>query len=265
MAPGEIAGRTLGTGVTVPNGVADGVVGASDGGAGVEGGFFGDAVGEGDFFGDGLGDAFDFFFTGEAFAFFFFAAVGFFLGVGFFFLGDAFGFGAGDFFGVGDVVAVASGFSSDETCAETGMTARTLAISSDKQNRATAHVTTSQISGGLRRGSGICALLFTAKNRVQFSTQQQQQTGQVHPGQQNDNGGQRVIGGIIAIVFCHIELKQFRYRQPSDCKQNGTRQCLSHGEIIFRRQQIKAEGQDDQGDGSKRKVECCHPFLKRNP
>lgn len=113
-------------------GVGDGVIGASDG----ETGF-----GDGDFSGDGVGDAFDFFFPEDAFPFFFFffSGVGVFFGVGFFFLGDAFGFGFGDLLGVGDVSA--SGFSSDETWAEAGVAARMLAISSHRQERATAHVT----------------------------------------------------------------------------------------------------------------------------
>jgi hypothetical protein len=119
--------------------VVGGVTGSPDGGTG---------VGEGDFFDVGLGDAFDFFFADDAFAFFFFAEVGDFFGVGlFFFLGEAFGFGLGDFLGLGDlpglgdVFATAFGFSSDETCADAGVAARTLAISSHKQKRATAHVT----------------------------------------------------------------------------------------------------------------------------
>jgi len=122
----------------VASGVGDGVIGGSDGETG---------IGVGDFFGDGAGDAFDFFLPDDAFAFFFFAGVGVFFGVGFFFLGDAFGFGLGDFPGLGDllglgeVFATASGFSSDETCAEAGVAARTLAISSHKQKRVTAHVT----------------------------------------------------------------------------------------------------------------------------
>lgn len=110
-------------------GVGDGAICASGG----ETGF-----GDGDFFGDGVGDAFDFFFPDDAFPFFFFAGDGAFFEVVFFFLGDAFGFGLGDLWGVGDVVASAS---SDETCAEAGVIARTLAINSHKQERATAHVT----------------------------------------------------------------------------------------------------------------------------
>ena len=123
------------------SGVGDGVIGGSDGETG---------IGVGDFF----GDAFDFFLPDDAFAFFFFAGVGVFFGVGFFFLGDAFGFGLGDFLGLGDLLglgegsATASGFSSDETCAEAGVAARTLAISSHKQKRVTAHVTKKESQTG---------------------------------------------------------------------------------------------------------------------
>ena len=129
----EIAGRTVGTGVNAGSGVGDGVISGSDGGTG---------VGDGDFFGNGVGDAFDFFFADEVFAFFFFAGVGDFFAVGFFFLGDAFGFG------LGEVFATASGFSSDGTCAEAGVAARTLAISSHKQKRATAHITKKESQAG---------------------------------------------------------------------------------------------------------------------
>ena len=131
MEPGEIAGRTVGTGVNVASGVGDGAIGVSSDG---ETGF-----GDGDFFGDGVGDAFDFFFPEDAFPFFFFAGVGVFFAVDFFFLGEVFGFALGDLLGVGDVSA--SGFSSDETWAEAGVAARMLAISSHRQERATAHVT----------------------------------------------------------------------------------------------------------------------------
>ena len=103
----------------------------------------GTGVGDADFFGEGAGDVFDFFFAdelGDAFAFFFFFdGVGVFFGVVFFFLSDAFGFGLGDLRGLGE--AWASGVSSDETCAEPGLRARTLAISDHKQKRATAHLT----------------------------------------------------------------------------------------------------------------------------
>jgi len=127
----------------VASGVGDGVIGGSDGETG---------IGVGDFFGDGAGDAFDFFLPDDAFAFFFFAGVGVFFGVGFFFLGDAFGFGLGDLLGVGVVFATASAFSSDETCAGARPAARTLAISSHKQERATAHVTKKESQAG--RGAG---------------------------------------------------------------------------------------------------------------
>jgi hypothetical protein len=144
MEPGEIDGRTVGTGVNVASGIGDGAIDAS-----------GDATGfgDGDSFGDGVGDAFDFFFPDKTFAFFFFAGVGVFFGVGFFFLGDGFGFGLGGLLGVGDVFAAASGFSSDETCAEAGVTAKTLAIISHKQKRATAHVTKKESQAGCSAGA----------------------------------------------------------------------------------------------------------------
>ena len=119
--------------------VGDGVIDAS--GAAID-------VGDGDFFGAGVGDAFDFFFADDAFDFFFFAGVGDFFAVGFFFLGDAFDFGLGDLLGLGEVFATASGVSSDETCAEAGVAARTLAISSHTQKRTTAHVTTKESQAG---------------------------------------------------------------------------------------------------------------------
>jgi hypothetical protein len=50
--------------------------------------------------------------------------------------------------GLGEVFATASGFSSDETCAEAGVAARTLAISSHKQKRVTAHVTKKESQTG---------------------------------------------------------------------------------------------------------------------
>jgi len=103
-------------------------------------------VGDGDFFGDEVGDAFDFFFADDVFAFFFFAGVGVFFGVRFFFLGDAFGFGLADLLGVGEVWV--SGFSSDETCAGAVVTAKMLAISNHKQERATAHVTKKESQAG---------------------------------------------------------------------------------------------------------------------
>ena len=121
------------------SGVGDGAIDGSDAGTG---------VGVGDFFGDGVGDAFDFFFADGVFAFFFFAGVGDFFAVDFFFLGDALGFGLGDLLGLGEVFATASAFSSDETCAEAGVAARTLAISSHKQKRATAHVTKKESQAG---------------------------------------------------------------------------------------------------------------------
>ena len=163
MVPGEIADRTVGTGVNVARGVGDGAICASDG----ETGF-----GDGDFSGDGVGDAFDFFFPEDAFPFFFFffAGVGVLFGVGFFFLGDAFGFGLGDLLGVGDVFATVSAFSSEETCAGAGVMAKTLAIKSHKQERATAHVTKRNLrrAEALEENFAVCARAHGAESRSVF-------------------------------------------------------------------------------------------------
>ena len=161
MEPGEINGRTVGTGVNVASGVGDGVICAS----GVETG-----SDDGDFFGDGLGDAFDLFFPDDAFPFFFFAGVGVFFRIGFFFLGDAFGFGLGDLFGVGDVLATVSDFSSEETCAGAGVIAKTLAINSHKQERETAHVTKRNVTQAeaLEKNSAVRARAHGAESRSVF-------------------------------------------------------------------------------------------------
>ena len=161
MEPGEIDGRTVGTGVNVASGVGGGVICASGDEAG---------SGDGDFFGDGVGDAFDFFFPDDAFPFFFFAGVGVFFRIGFFFLGDAFGFGLGDLFGVGDVLATVSDFSSEETCAGAGVIAKTLAINSHKQERATAHVTKRNLrqAEALEENSAVCARAHGAESRSVF-------------------------------------------------------------------------------------------------
>ena len=132
-------------------GVGDGSTGilpVADG-AIIDGSDSGTGTGDGDFFGDGVGDAFDFPLADDVFAFFFLlVGVGDFFGVGFFFLGDAFGFGLGDSLGVGEVFATASGFSSDETCAEAEPAARTLAITSPEQKRATEQVTKKESQAG---------------------------------------------------------------------------------------------------------------------
>ena len=161
MEPGEIDGRTVGTGVNVASGVGDGVICACGGETG---------SGDGDFFGDEVGDAFDFFFPGDVFPFFFFAGLGVFFRIGFFFLDDAFGFGLGDLFGVGDVLATVSAFSSEETCAGADVMAKTVAINSHKQERATAHVTKRNFrqAEGLEKNFAVRVRAHGAESRSVF-------------------------------------------------------------------------------------------------
>src|SRR5206468_3132793 len=79
-----------------------------------------------------------------------------------------------------------------------------------------------------------CAL--AAKNRIQFAAEEQKQTSEIHPRQQNDDRRQREISRLVAAVARHVELEQFRYRDPADREKNRAGQCLSNGEIIFRRE-----------------------------
>ena len=73
-----------------------------------------------------------------------------------------------------------------------------------------------------------------------------------------------MIGRVVAIIFCDIELKQFRYREPTDGKQDGTGERLPNGEVIFRRQEIETEGENNEGNRSKWEIEGRDPFLERN-
>src|SRR5205823_15113487 len=41
-------------------------------------------------------------------------------------------------------------------------------------------------------------------------------------------------------------------------------QGLPNGEVIFRSQQIEAEGENNEGDGSEGQIQGCDPLLKRN-
>src|SRR6266404_3110423 len=93
-------------------------------------------------------------------------------------------------------------------------------------------------------------LAFAAKDRVQFAAQKQEQTSQIHPGEQHDDGCKREISRIIAIVPCDVELKELCHRNPADREKNRPRQCLAHCEIILRCQEIKQERQDDQCQSS---------------
>src|SRR6266705_3168723 len=85
-------------------------------------------------------------------------------------------------------------------------------------------------SKGLRRNGRRCCrtFAFAAKDRIQFAAKKQQQTSQIHPGEQNDDGGECEISRVITIVPCDVELKEFRHRNPADRKKYRSRQCLTH-------------------------------------
>src|SRR5215212_2795877 len=88
-----------------------------------------------------------------------------------------------------------------------------------------------------------CSLPFTSNDRVKFSTKQQEQTGQIHPGKQHDNGRQGEIRRIVAVVSSHINLEQFGDDDPSQRKKHSSRQRLPHRQIIFRGKKIQGEGE----------------------
>src|ERR1700720_3807988 len=62
---------------------------------------------------------------------------------------------------------------------------------------------------------------FATKNGVQFSTEEQKQTSKIHPGQKNDDRGEREISRIVAIVFRDIQLEQLRHDDPTGREKDG--------------------------------------------
>src|SRR5262245_41169758 len=76
--------------------------------------------------------------------------------------------------------------------------------------------------GGDRR-SRVHSLALAPENGVQFSSQQQQQTRQVHPGEQHDDRGECEVRRVVTIISRHVELKQLRSDDPTDCKENCAR------------------------------------------
>src|SRR5206468_5307176 len=99
--------------------------------------------------------------------------------------------------------------------------------------------------GGKRR-SPAHSLAFATKDGVQFASQQQQQTSQIHPREQHNDRRQRQICRIVAIVSCHVELEKFRRDNPPDRKENRAGQRLTNGRIIFGREHIERERQNNQ-------------------
>ena len=161
------------------------------------GDFFGegDLDGDGDFFGDGLFFAFlDLFFgLGDALLSFFFAASPFLTGVSlglgelFFFSDDE---GVGDFLGVAELFGF--GVVSSSSCAQTsGSAPASIAISKRRVQRHTSANVANATPRSSRRGRGLRlsngALVLAPEDGVQFPTEKQEQTGQIHPGQEHDD------------------------------------------------------------------------------
>src|SRR5262249_59567664 len=103
---------------------------------------------------------------------------------------------------------------------------------------------------------------FATKDGVQFASQQQQQTSQIHPGEQHNDGRKRQICRVVAIVSCHVELEKFRRDDPAYRKENGAGQRLTNGRIIFGREQIKGERQNNKRERSEWHIKISKPSMQ---
>src|SRR5439155_20202913 len=97
------------------------------------------------------------------------------------------------------------------------------------------------------RRSPAHSFAYPTKKCVQFAAQAQQQTSQIHPGEQHHNGCEREIRRVVAIISYYVELKKFCRHDPAGRKENRARQRLTDRQVIFRRQEIKRERENDQG------------------
>ena len=123
----------------------------------------------------------------------------------------------------------------------------------------------SESSGLWRRRGGIGGTLpFPAENRIQFSAKEQKQTGQIHPGHQHDDGGQREISGVVAIVPRNIKLEQFCNDDPTNREEDRAGQGLPDRQIIFRGQKVESERQNNQRHRGQRQIQEGDPFLQRD-
>src|SRR5262245_27954092 len=68
-----------------------------------------------------------------------------------------------------------------------------------------------------RRGRLVSSGTFALapENRIQLPAKEKEQTGEIHPGEKHDNGGEGEISRVITVVAFDIELKQLRDRHPS--------------------------------------------------
>src|SRR5436190_14375792 len=106
-------------------------------------------------------------------------------------------------------------------------------------------------------------LTLAPDDGVQFASQQQQQTSQIHPREQHDDRRQREISRVVTIVSYHVQLEKFRRDDPADRKENCARQRLRNGQIVFRRQKVKRKREPNQRHAGQRQIQPGDPRLER--
>ena len=111
-------------------------------------------------------------------------------------------------------------------------------------------------------GKGGGALALATQNGVQFSTEQEEEAGQIHPGQEHDDRCEGEIGRVVAVITRDVKLEELGHRHPADREEDSARQGLANGEVIFRRQEIKRERENDEREGGEREAERGHPALQ---
>src|SRR6266849_4595797 len=122
---------------------------------------------------------------------------------------------------------------------------------------------TRSFKGLRRRLRNFCRRLPVAEqNRVQFAAEEEEETGEIHPRQQNDERSERQISRVVSVVFGDVKLKEFCDNDPAQGKKHRTRQSLPNRQIIFRREEIKGERQNDQCDGGQGQIQKCDPLLQ---
>jgi hypothetical protein len=133
--------------------------------------------------------------------------------------GFAFAFGVGDgldllfdffAFGVGDLSAsvlrnCCLRASSSVACARRNVPS--IALNAPRQRSVTDAVSCSSGLRGRIRGRCRSAFPLASQNRVQLASKQEKKTGEVHPGEQNNDRGESKIGRIITVVSRHVVLE----------------------------------------------------------
>ena len=103
---------------------------------------------------------------------------------------------------------------------------------------------------------------LAAQDGIQFSTKQQEETGEIHPGEQHDDGSKREVGRVVAIVTGDIKLEELGHGHPANGEEDRAGQGLPDGEIILRCQEVESERENDQSDGRKGEIEGGDPVWR---